>query len=336
MRQRNSRLLLIAVLLPAVLCFSAFAQDLEESEDLAIRETLIRLTRAINNKDAQAYSALVTDKFDLIWRSSMPVSKSNVLKAANPRFSLFVEMLRRTSEKTALVDGVYGEGRFSAVLVKREERWLVSALRMAKPTPAQLPLVIAGEPAAPADNSGWISLFDGKTSRNWLNAQNEPFPEASWKIEDGCLKTIPGNVRYSLRTRDSFGSFELRFEWKVAPGANSGVKYHITGLLGWEGGSDALGYEYQIADDDGDPGAKLHPSERSAALYHVRAPLRSVFKPVGEWNSSVVRVDNTHVEHWLNGVKVVEAELDAAFESPIVLQHHHSEAWFRNVKIRRL
>jgi hypothetical protein len=175
----------MAVLLPALLCFSAFAQDLEESEDLAIRETLIRLTRAINNKDAQSYSALVTDKFDLIWRSGTPVPKSNVLKAANPRFSLFVEMLRRTSEKTALVDGVYGEGRFSAVLVKREERWLVSALRMSKPTPA-------------------------------------------------------------------------------------------------------------------------------------------------------VRVDNTHVEHWLNGVKVVEAELDAAFESPIVLQHHHTEAWFRNVKIRRL
>jgi hypothetical protein len=139
--------------------------------------------------------------------------------------------------------------------------------------------------------------------------------------------------RQGLLTKDTYTSFELEFDWKVASKGNSGIKYRLFYLTD----GDAAGYEYQLADDTGDPGAIRSPSERSGALYGVLPPMKSVVKPAGEFNHSVLVVRGRHCEHWLNGEKVVDYETQLGpIESPILLQHHGSDVWFRNIRIRRL
>src|SRR5438093_13408932 len=98
----------------------------------------------------------------------------------------------------------------------------------------------------------------------------------------------------------------------------------------------AISFEYQIADDDGDPGAKLDPRQRSGALYGITAAPESPAKPLGEWNESRILVTADHVEHWLNGTPTARYPVDVPFTSPISLQHHNSEVRFRNLRIRAL
>jgi len=186
----------------------------------------------------------------------------------------------------------------------------------------------------PAGSDGWVALFDGKSADAFVRAgDGGPFPN-SWTVEDGLLKAVvrPGN-NYGLRTRDTFRSFELRFSWRVAPKGNSGVKYRIFYLIQ----RDATGNEFQLADDVGDPGAIERAEERAGALYNQIAPSKSAARPVGNFNDSVLIVRGRHCEHWLNGQKVVEYESESGpLEGPILLQHHGSEAWFRDIRIRRL
>ncbi len=208
------------------------------------------------------------------------------------------------------------------------------------------------------------------------------------RIDDGCLKANAGaHITEDLFTKEPFHDFELVWEWKVAPGANSGVKYRIQDhvFLGQPGapkrfedavnytlrnrptvrpghGQDyVVGFEYQILDNTRNSDAKVGTSHQAGALYDIAGPAKDVTKPVGEFNQSRLVVKGNHVQHWLNGVKVVEGDLDspAAAEHiahrwgdgtpvtkdlteqphkqcPISLQNHGGEAWFRNIKIRRL
>jgi hypothetical protein len=202
----------------------------------------------------------------------------------------------------------------------------------------------------------WRTLFDGKSSAGWLEITGKPFP-ATWTIEDGCLKTSPqpGGMQ-DIRTVEVFRSFELEFDWKLLADGNSGVKYLVQKVDEWTNKDGrqarARGLEYQLADDH-NPDAASDPTRVAAALYSVIAPVPKITPRIGEFNHSRLVVNGTHVEHWLNGTKVVEFSTgDAAVqkqlrtqrgkdgelleEGPISLQNHSSEVWFRGIRVRRL
>lgn len=199
--------------------------------------------------------------------------------------------------------------------------------------------------------SGWVTLFDGKSTEAFRGFKRDSFPKESWKVEDGVLKTIPGNGT-DVITRDEYESFELTLEWKISPGGNSGVMYHVSEAFNtaWQ-----TGPEMQVLDDSKHKDGG-NPKTSAGALYALIAPTNKVVKPAGEWNQVRLLVNKNHVEHWLNGRKVVQYELNSPelekliAESKfakmprfakeklghIALQHHHDEVWYRNIKIRRL
>ena len=238
--------------------------------------------------------------------------------------------------------------------------------------------------SAPERAAGWRLLFDGRSLAGWRGVGYDTVPTGHWVVVDGAIKKIAsGNVPRvadgrplvggDLMTVDSFADFELSWEWKVTPGANSGVKYNVSETLslaqggaGTSGGPthSALGFEYQMLDDDRHEDGKL-PTHRSAALYDLIAPNEQrvgaqhaapLLHPVGEWNRSRIVVRGDHGEHWLNGQKVVEFELGTAHmdsllaaskyrsipgfgdkrRGHVVLQDHGDEVYFRNIKVRPL
>jgi 3-keto-disaccharide hydrolase len=200
--------------------------------------------------------------------------------------------------------------------------------------------------------AGWKLLFDGKTLQGWRNFKKKEPPKQGWVIEEGALKHVAKGGGGDIITDAEFNDFELEWEWKVPEGANSGLKYFIT-----EERSSAIGHEYQLVDDLTHPDARAGWNRSAGAFYHVLEPDRNkVLKPVGEWNRSRVLVQGNHVEHWLNGGKVLEYELgseavkaavakskfkDVAgfgtkIKGHILLQDHGDEISFRNLKIREL
>jgi hypothetical protein len=221
----------------------------------------------------------------------------------------------------------------------------------------------------PERAAGWRLLFDGTTLRGWRGLGRDTVPTAHWTVEDGAIRKIAsGQVPLApdgqplaggdLMTQATYGDFELTFDWKVSPGANSGIKYNVSEELSTtlEPRYAAKGFEYQVLDDDRHPDGKL-ATHRAGALYDLVAPNeRKRLRPVGEWNRSRILVRGTHGEHWLNGEKVVEYDLGSpAFDSAlaaskyrsipwfaerrrghIVLQDHNDAVWFRSLKLREL
>lgn len=210
-------------------------------------------------------------------------------------------------------------------------------------------------------SAGWRLLFDGATTAGWEEITGKPFPSNCWTIEDGSLKALPRTDGFQdIRTRQSFRSFDFEFDWRILQDGNSGVKYRIQRVDEWTNQQGrqarARGLEYQLADDSS-PDAASDPRRVAASLYSLIAPAPRIPPRIGAFNHSRLLVKGHHVEHWLNGVKVVEFDLgDPAvakllrgdlpkgaaadtplFESsPISLQNHSSPAWFRNLKIRAL
>jgi len=197
------------------------------------------------------------------------------------------------------------------------------------------------------------SLFDGRTSAGWVEVTGKPFPEGSWQIEAGCLRAFAGaKGNQDIRTIDSFGSFEFDFEWKILANGNSGVKYLLQKIDEWTNQAGrqarARGPEYQLADDAG-PEATSDPKRSSGSLYSYLAPNPHVPTRIGAFNQSRLIVRGSHVEHWLNGVKVVSYDTSAPellkllpsfpaapHPSPIALQNHGTPVWFRNLKVQPL
>lgn len=199
-------------------------------------------------------------------------------------------------------------------------------------------MLISSAATAQTCNHEWQPL-------EWIEVTGAPFPSASWAAEpNGVLRTIPSeDGRQDLRSTRAFRSFEFAWEWKASPGANSGVKYFIRKTDRWAA-KNGKGYqargrgaEYQMADDAGDRDAASNPARSTASLYSKLAPATSKhLKPIGEWNESRVVVNGAHVEHWLNGDKVLSYTEESPIESPIVLQNHNSVVWFRNLRIREI
>jgi hypothetical protein len=203
-----------------------------------------------------------------------------------------------------------------------------------------------------AKAAGWKLLFDGKTTQGFRTFKKPSFPAKGWAVEDGWLHCL-GKGGGDIITDAEFDDFELQWEWKQAPAGNSGVKYFIT-----ETRNAAIGHEYQMIDDEREPDAKVAGGKHvTASFYDVLKPTAKLpTKPPGEINQSRIVVKGNHVEHWLNGEKVLEYECGSdpvkvavagskfktaagfgnKIKGHILLQDHHSEVWFRNLRIYEL
>jgi len=203
--------------------------------------------------------------------------------------------------------------------------------------------------------AGWRLLFDGTTLAGWRGYRRPDATGTRWTIVDGAICVPRDNGSDTLGQRDilsndTFDAFDLSFDWKIGPGSNSGMKYFVT-----ENRDAAIGHEYQIIDDERHEDAKVAGGERqTASFYDVKAATAHPTRPVGEWNHSRVLVAGNHVEHWLNGVKVLDYELgspaiaaaveDSKFKGMagfgtrvkghILLQDHGEAACFRSLKIK--
>jgi hypothetical protein len=219
-------------------------------------------------------------------------------------------------------------------------------------------VVVAGSVFA-ADNQltakekadGWQLLFDGKTLNGWRTYAKKP--AGGWEVVDGTLHAIAKVKGAELITEKKFNDFELSWEWKVPTNGNNGVKYFVT-----EERTKSPGPEYQMIDDAGHPdavrGGRLH---QTAAFYDVLEPAADKpVRPANEWNQSRIVAKGKHVEHWLNGKKVLEFELDSPevkagiakskfkndagfgehIPGHIMLTYHQDDCWYRNIKIREL
>lgn len=240
-------------------------------------------------------------------------------------------------------------------------------------------------------SAGWHLLFDGMTFAGWDDPARKNPRGDSWEIADGCLKArAKPQINEDLLTTEAFANFELVFDWKISPGGNSGVKYRIQDRVFLPGTGPTMpgktfeqtvdfalrnrrpdrpaqgqeyivAFEYQVIDNDVNPDARRGPKYAAAALYDLIGPSAPAVRPVGEFNHSRILLRENRVEHWLNGTKVVDAQLDSpdiaagaakrwgkesrVYEMltgqprkacPISLQNHGDAAWFRDIKIREL
>ncbi len=212
---------------------------------------------------------------------------------------------------------------------------------------------------------GWILLFDGKTSKGWKGAFLDSFPVKGWEIMEGTLMVQPSGGAESTNGGDIvttalFSDFELLVDFKLTEGANSGIKYFVDPAQPKPANPrSALGLEFQILDDARHPDAKMgrNGNRTLSSLYDlIAAPSGKITRPIGEWNTARILSKGTHVEHWLNGSKVLEYERGSdAFralieiskykpipgfglvkEGRILLQDHGDKVYFRNIKLRKL
>lgn len=225
----------------------------------------------------------------------------------------------------------------------------LSGLARSESKPGSAPNTLSDQ----EQKDGWKLLFDGKTTNGWRVYKGDKMPE-KWKVLDGVLVFDP-NVEGSggdIVTAEEYDNFEFVADWKISPGGNSGVMYHVTedGEYPWQSGP-----EYQLLDNAGHADGR-NPLTTAASCYALYAPSKDVTKPVGDWNTMRLAVNSSHVEHWLNGLKVVEYDIGSddwkkrvreskfnsmpnfarAAKGHIDLQDHGDRVEFRNLKIRPL
>ena len=215
--------------------------------------------------------------------------------------------------------------------------------------------VLAADPntlTSEEQSAGWKLLFDGKTTQGWVAIGKTEFPDKGWSVVDGTLYHAKAGGGGDIVTADKYENFELTWDWKIGFAANSGVKYNLPNA------AKNIGFEYQLLDDENEPdgkrGGRMH---QTASLYDlIEPPADKKLNPVGEWNSSKLIVKGNHVEEWLNGAKTVEFEIGSddmkeriakskyakvagfgdKIASPILLQDHGGDIWFRAIKIKVL
>jgi len=208
---------------------------------------------------------------------------------------------------------------------------------------------------------GWKLLWDGRTGEGWRGAKLDTFPEKGWEISNGELTVLSSEGEESnnggdIVTVDKYRDFELRVDFKITPAANSGIKYYVDTDLN-KGSGSAIGLEYQILDDELHPDAKLgnHEGSRTlGSLYDLIKAENKFPNPVGEWNHARIVSRGNHVEHWLNGRRILEYERNTPEfkqlvkeskykiwpgfgeleEGNLLLQDHGDRVSFRNIKIK--
>ncbi len=211
--------------------------------------------------------------------------------------------------------------------------------------------------SAEEQTAGWQLLFDGKTTAGWKGYKSQSMP-ASWRVEHGSLlaRREPGKTSGDIITTRQFDNFELVIDWKMTAGNNSGVIYRATEEHEqvWESGP-----EFQILDNQGHLDG-LNALASAGACYAVFAPARDVTRPLGQWNHTRILAQGKHVEHWLNGEKLLEYDIGSdrwqahvktskfyltaydqgnwgkATTGYIGLQDYGGAIEFRNIKIRTL
>jgi hypothetical protein len=236
--------------------------------------------------------------------------------------------------------------------------------------------------------AGWRLLFDGKTRTGWRAFRESDFAASCWTVEDGVIKRLKRTgseeLHVDLISAEEFSSFQFEFDWRISLGGNSGVKYLVwedrpadwekaymdyeaqelrkTGLKETEISASlnlaqwshmAMGFELQLIDDVLNEDAKGPPNHKTGALYDLMAPLQSLAQPAGNFNHARITVRGNHIEHWINGVKVLEFErggpqITALIRQSkfnhlegfglnsrghIALQDHGDEVWFKNLKV---
>jgi hypothetical protein len=218
--------------------------------------------------------------------------------------------------------------------------------------------------------AGWELLFDGKTLDGWRGLGRDSVMTDFWKVDNGSIHKIDNKLvplradrqkvnGGDLMTKDTFENFELTFEWMIKDAGNSGIKYNVSEEISKTNGSgfNALGFEYQILDDDDTLYVgKIKPCQFTGSLYDMIAPQNVKLNPAGQYNSGKIVLNGNHGEHWLNDEKVVEfefgsAQFDSLFQASkyskypdfekrraghIVITNHSDESWYRNIKIRKL
>lgn len=210
---------------------------------------------------------------------------------------------------------------------------------------------------------GWKLLFDGQSMSQWKKPNSDSFPSRGWTVENGTVFIDNGGGRQSggdIITREQFDDFEFVSDFKLTEGANSGIKYSVhiytppVRSLG-----AILGPEYQLLDDDKHPDAKAgrEGNRKLGSLYDMLpSKTGTALRPIGEWNTVRIVSKGNHVEHWLNGTKVLEydktsdayknafalskfKEVNGYGESAkghLLLQDHGNKVFFKNIKIRKL
>lgn len=224
------------------------------------------------------------------------------------------------------------------------------------------PIVTKNNLTFQENKDGWKMLWDGKTTNGWRGAKLDKFPEEGWSIEDGILSVADTGGGEStaggdIVTTKNYSNFELLVDFKITAGANSGIKYYVDTEIN-KGPGSSIGLEYQILDDELHEDAKLGSHEGSrtmCSLYDlIQADPNKPVNEIGEWNTAHIKSINNKVEHWLNGVKVLEYErgseeflklvseskyakwpkFGVLEEGQILLQDHGDKVSFKNIKIR--
>ncbi len=224
------------------------------------------------------------------------------------------------------------------------------------------PIITKNQLTYDEKKAGWELLWDGKTTTGWRGAKLDAFPEEGWEINDGILSVLASGGGEStaggdIVTEKMYGDFEMKVDFKITEGANSGIKYYVDTELN-KGEGSSIGLEFQILDDERHPDAKLGSHEGSrtvGSLYDlIQADTDKHMNPIGEWNTAHIVSKDNQVEHWLNGVKILEYErgsedfLKLVSESKykdwpnfglyekgnLLLQDHGDLVSFKNIKIK--
>ena len=201
------------------------------------------------------------------------------------------------------------------------------------------------------NKEGFKILFNGSDLKGWHCYLKDSI--SGWKVENGILFG-PGKTGADLVSNDDYENFELRFDWKISAKGNSGLIYKVIEDKKFKKTYET-GPEYQLIDDENYP-AKLKDVQKSGANYDMAAPLKKAVKPAGEWNEGKIIVNQNHIEHWLNGVKVVDyiygnddwkkavakskfskfEYANAHSKGKLAVQDHRDEVYLKNIRIKTL